>query len=137
MTATPRFALLPIGELKVHEEVRGADLAELVASISREGVVEEPILVAEGSLVILNGHHRVEALRRLGAARVPAWVVDYDAPEIELDRWDPGPPISKREVVTRAREGRPFPPKTTRHRVSLTLPTRRTPLPELRAPAAG
>ena len=127
-----RFALLPIGALRIHEEITGDDLRVLVAQIERDGRVEEPILVAERENVILNGHHRFAALQKLGARRVPAWVVDYDAPEIVVDRWGPGPPISKQEVIERARSGHPFPPKTTRHRVGLHLPHRPTPLVELR-----
>lgn len=132
MSDEPRFALLPIGELRVHEEVRTGNLAELAERIERDGRILEPILVAKDGYVILDGHHRYAALRKLGARRVPAWIVDYDRPDIVLDRWEPGPPIAKSEVVERARKGTPFPPKTTRHRVSLKLPSRPTPLRELR-----
>jgi len=81
--------------------------------------------------VILNGHHRVEALRRMGLKRIPAWVFDYDGDHVDLDRWKPGPPIDKAEVLHRADVGRPFPPKTTRHRLRVELPRRTVPLEEL------
>jgi L-serine kinase (ADP) len=72
----------------------------------------------------------------LGAERVPAWVLDYESDLVRLERWHPGPPISKSEVVRRAEEGRLFPPKTTRHRLLLDLPARPTPLAELLPRAA-
>ena len=90
-----------------------------------------PIWVARGTDVILNGHHRTAALRALGALRVPAWVIDYESDLVRIDRWTPGPPISKAEVVRRAREGALFPPQTTRHTLARDLPWRSTPLAEL------
>jgi len=128
------FELIPLDRLHGHEEVVASDLERLVANLQASRIVREPILVAAGSLVILNGHHRVAALRRLGAQRAPAWVVDYQDPKITLDRWDSGPRLTKEDVIARARSGRPFPPKTTRHRVLLDLPEHPTTLTELGAP---
>jgi len=106
----------------------------LVANLRSTRIVREPILVAEESLVILNGHHRVAALRQLGARTAPAWVVDYGDAAITLDRWDDGPRLAKSDVIARARSGHPYPPKTTRHRVLLDLPERPTSLTELGVP---
>jgi hypothetical protein len=131
MTWSPRFELIPLSELKIHEEIDASDLERLVERIRADGQVNEPLLVAEQDHVILNGHHRYAALRALGARWAPAWVVDYESAEIQLDRWTPGPPIAKVEVVQRARTGQPFPPKTTRHRLSVELPAHPTPLEDL------
>jgi hypothetical protein len=131
MTNPFEFALVPLDRLRPHERHAEADLERLVERIRSKGEFDTPIWVARGSLVILNGHHRVEALRRLGAVRVPAYLIDYHAPIVRLDRWSPGPPISKKEVEERAREGRLFPPKTTRHRLLVDLPARTTRLSDL------
>ncbi len=131
MSAAIEFELVPIGRLRSHEEVDPAKVRKLAEELVASGVFVEPIWVARGSLVILNGHHRVAALRALGAERVPAWVVDYDGPTVGLDRWTPGPPISKEEVVRRAREGDLFPPRTTRHTWKVAPEHRPTPLAEL------
>jgi L-serine kinase (ADP) len=136
MTGSAEFALLPLSELKSHERTTESITVDLVALLQRTRVVADPIWVARGSSVILNGHHRVEALRRLGAERVPAWVIDYESELVHVERWHPGPPIAKSEVVRRAEEGRLFPPKTTRHRLLIDLPARPTPLSEL-LPAAA
>jgi L-serine kinase (ADP) len=132
--AKPSFELIELDRLHVHEEVVASDLEHLVASLRASRIVREPIIVAEGSFVILNGHHRVAALKRLGAHAAPAWVVDYFDPEITLDRWDEGPALTKDDVIARARSGRPFPPKTTRHGILLDLPERVTSLTELGVP---
>jgi L-serine kinase (ADP) len=134
VTATVEFVLIPIDELRPHEQVDPAKVRQLAAELSRAGMFEEPVLVAQGSNVILNGHHRVAALRALGAERVPAWRVDYASDAIDLDRWTPGPPISKEEVVRRASEGRLFPVRTTRHRWRREPGHRPTPLSDLGVP---
>ncbi len=136
MTDRPTFRLVPISELKDHEEVDPNKVDELLDSIRRTQSVADPVWVALGTGVILNGHHRVAALRKLGALRVPAWVIDYHSSSVRLDRWSDGPPIPKAEVERRALRGELFSPKTTRHRVEPSLPTRRTPLAALLGPEA-
>jgi len=131
MTGPAEFALLPIAKLRAHERIDPTTLGDLIADLQRTQVLAEPIWVSRGSLVILNGHHRVEALRQIGADRVSAWVLDYDSELVHMERWYPGPPISKSEVVRRAEEGLLFPPKTTRHRLLIDLPARPTPLSAL------
>ena len=131
MTKGAEFALVPLAVLKSHEQLNEALLLDLMGQIRHARVLTEPIWVARGSWVILNGHHRVEALRRLGAERVAAWVLDYESEIVHLGRWQPGPPIAKSEVVRRGTEGHPFPPKTTRHRLLIDLPAHPTPLSEL------
>ena len=134
MTDGPTFELIPTERLKVHEEVRPELVAELVERIRRDGFVLEPIWVARGSDVVLNGHHRFAALRAIGAQRIPAWVFDYDSEAVVLERWDDGPPLTKSEVVARARSGRPYPPKTTKHLVKPMPSTRHTSLELLGVP---
>lgn len=134
MTSAPEFALVPIALLHAHEEFEEENVTELMAEIERTGVFADPIWVSRDSMVILNGHHRVEALRRLGALRTPAWVVDYETDLVSLEPWRPGLPITKAEVVRRGHDGHLFPPKTTRHRLRVELPSRPTSLEELRLP---
>lgn len=131
MSAHPRFALVPLAELRAHERIDERDLPALVEEIRSHGELRYPIWVAAGSHVILNGHHRVAALRRLGAVRAPVWLFDYHGPTIHVDRWSPGPPISKEEIERRGLEGDLFPPKTTKHQIAVDLEERPTSLAEL------
>jgi hypothetical protein len=135
MSETVRFRLVDPERLLVHERVVPEKVDELVAEIRARGAVDEPIWVAEGHDVILNGHHRFAALRALGARRVPVWLFDYEGDQVALERWGGGPPLDKREVLERARRGDPFPPKTTRHRLTTPLPARVTSLAELVSPS--
>jgi len=133
MNRPPEFCILPIDRLLVHEEHDPEKVVSLAEEIRRDGKLFNPIWVSRDTWVILNGHHRVEAFRRLGMKWIPAWVFDYDGDHVDLGRWSPGPPIAKSEVVYRAREGRPFPVKTTRHRIRVELPDRPVPLAELQS----
>jgi hypothetical protein len=131
VSSSVTFLLVPLRELRAHEEVDAAQVVRLAEKIRTRRVVADPIWVAASSGVILNGHHRVAALRRLGAARAPAWVVDYHSGVVRLERWAPGPPIPKEEVERRAARGELYPPKTTRHLLDVALPKRRTSLDDL------
>ena len=131
MSRSPEFALLPTSGLKIHEQIVPARVREIRKEIERTRRVEEPILVARETGVILNGHHRYAALKELGATKIPAWVVEYDDERVLLGRWEEGPEISKEEVVRRAHAGTPFGPKTTKHQILHDLPHRPTPLDEL------
>jgi hypothetical protein len=137
MSETVRFRLVDPERLLVHERVVPEKVDELVAEIRAKGAVDEPIWVAEGHEVILNGHHRFAALRALGARRVPVWLFDYEDDGVRLDRWDGGPPLEKREVLERARRREPFPPKTTRHTLARPPLARTTPLSRLLRPREG
>jgi L-serine kinase (ADP) len=131
MTSAPEFRLLPLADLREHEEIDRADADQLAKRLHDAGQLVDPLWVAAGSFVILNGHHRAAALRTLGADRAPAWVVDYDSDAVRLERWSDGPPITKEEVLRRAEEHRLFPPKTTRHVLRIDLPPRVTQLADL------
>ncbi|HYK92564.1 MAG TPA: ParB N-terminal domain-containing protein [Thermoplasmata archaeon] len=131
MTGHVEFAYLPIDRLREHEETQADRVEEVLRDIERRGIVDEPILVARGSHVVLNGHHRFAALRLLGAKWVPVYLIDYENGSVLLERWTPGPPISKTDVVRTASEGRLYPPKTTRHRLLFDVLHRPTPLREL------
>ncbi|MEM0129030.1 MAG: ParB N-terminal domain-containing protein [Thermoplasmata archaeon] len=132
MSASPRFALVPLASLRAHEEVDPAVVDRLVEEIRTAGVFVDPIWIDGATGTILNGHHRFRALQRLGAVRVPAWVFDYLADEsIRVEPWSPGTPVSKEAVLRRARDGPLYPIKTTRHRLLGPLPVRTVPLAEL------
>lgn len=111
-----RFALRDPATLHPHEEVRPQRVEELVERIRKDGHIQDPIVVDRDTGVVLDGHHRLTALQRLGCRSVPVHLVNYHDPSIELDTWreDRNPP-TKEEVVERALAGDLFPPKTTKH----------------------
>ena len=82
-----RIALVDIELLHHHEEVVPGLLRALTEQIRRDGFLKHPIIVDEASLVVLDGTHRVEALKALGCKRIPACLVDYHEPRIKLMCW--------------------------------------------------
>ncbi|TMA06452.1 MAG: hypothetical protein E6J94_07025, partial [Methanobacteriota archaeon] len=82
-----RFAVVELGRLRGHERIRPALLEELSEQIRREGVLKRPSLVADRDFVILDGHDRAEALRKLGYVRIPGYLVDYRSDIVKLGTW--------------------------------------------------
>jgi hypothetical protein len=127
------FEILDIRELKPHEQLQAPLLAKVMGAIEHDGQINIPILVEREHHVILDGHHRFEALRRLGCRKAPAYVVDYYSEEIGLTTW-PGAivdHVSKDEVIAHGLRGELFPPKTTRHLLREKLPESPVRLKEL------
>jgi len=125
---------LEIGRLHGHERVRPALLRELTDQIRKDGYLRRPILVADVDFVILDGHHRVEAVRALGARRIPAYLVDYSSDIVQLGTWPDAvvSVVTKEDVIRRGRTGDLFPPKTSRHTLTIQLEDRPTDLDDLR-----
>ncbi len=133
-TASVRFEVFEIGRLYGHERIRPALLEQLTEQIRRDGYLRRPILVADRDFVILDGHHRLEALRALGARRIPAYLIDYFSDIVQLGTWPEAvvSVITKEEVIRRGRTGDLFPPKTSRHTMTISLEDRPTDLEDLR-----
>lgn len=81
------IAIVEIDSLHLHEEVVQELLRYLMLSIKADGYVKHPIIADRKSLVVLDGVHRVVALRKLGLQRVPACLVDYSSPAIKVLNW--------------------------------------------------
>lgn len=125
--------LLDITRLRCHERVQPDLLAQMREEIRRDGVLKRPILVADRDWVILDGHHRYEALRELGCRRIPAYVVDYRSDVVHVGVWPDAivREVTKEEVIRRGVTGNLFPPKTSRHTVRARVWDRPTPLRDL------
>lgn len=127
------FELLPADALTVHEQVEADRTAELAETLRADGYIQYPVVVEQEHRIILDGHHRYHALLELGCVRIPVHLVDYRSPDIRVTLWDGAPvnSVSKEDVVRAGLEGKPFPPKTTRHLFEMELPVRRVALGEL------
>ncbi len=78
--------VIDINLLKTHEEVDKDHVREIKQALVKDGVQIEPILVENKHNIILDGHHRVEALKDLGYSKILAYVVDYES--VLLDSWN-------------------------------------------------
>jgi len=82
-----RIRLLSSELLLLHEETIADRVAELKKSFIAEGVVKDPVIVDASSHVVLDGMHRVAALRDLHCICVPVCEVDYEDPSIRVGVW--------------------------------------------------
>lgn len=125
--------LVPVSSLRPHEFYIEDRVRRLMREILRDGSIRRPVIVDAKTMTILDGHHRVEVARRLGLARVPAILVDYDSDCVTVDSWKKNIAVTKDTVRRAASSGRLLPPRTSRHRLCFEIPEARTPLSALAA----
>jgi hypothetical protein len=103
--------------LKEHEEIRPEYLEQLKDEILSDGILKMPIAVDKTTYIILDGHHRLHALRRIGCKRIPCILFDYQSPEIEVVPHREGETVTKEMIIEIALTGRRMPPKTSKHMI--------------------
>jgi hypothetical protein len=92
----------------------------LADTILREQYWRVPIALERHSLAVMDGHHRLEAARRLKLMLVPCLLLDYSQVEVSPTRQ--GYVVTPQEILRRAASGELYPPKTTRHNFPLPPP---------------
>ncbi len=109
------FSLLELRLLKEHEEIDPKHVDDLRIEIQKNRYVK-PIVVDAKSMVILDGHHRYNALKKLNARYVPAITVDYGDDSITVGHWrEEYKNITKEDVINAGKTGKKLPCKTSRH----------------------
>src|SRR4030067_2072575 len=117
LQVTDNICLIDLEELREHEEIRPDYLEELKNEILLDGILKMPIAVDKETYIILDGHHRLHALKRIGCKKIPVILFDYQSPEIEVIPHREGERITKEMVIQTALEGRRMPPKTSKHMI--------------------
>ena len=85
-----RIVLRDIEDLYGHEQVVKPQVDFLKENLERLGYFFRPILIVKNYNVVLDGHHRVQALKEMGGIRIPCIEIDYlDNPDISLATWYP------------------------------------------------
>jgi ParB-like chromosome segregation protein Spo0J len=116
---TDNICLIDLEALKEHEEIRPDYLEELKNEILSDGILKMPIAVDKTTYIILDGHHRLHALRRIGCKRIPCILFDYHSSEIEVLPQREGESVTKEMIVETALAGRRMLPKTSKHMVMI------------------
>lgn len=81
------LALKRIDDLRPHEETVKEDLDGIVKALKHGPVLRHPIIADSESGAVLDGTHRLAALKQLGCHSIPAALTDYQNALIEVDRW--------------------------------------------------
>ncbi|KAE8887976.1 hypothetical protein PF005_g11418 [Phytophthora fragariae] len=130
--------LVDVQWLKPHEQIVSWERVNGLrkATLSWDAYTE-PLLVDIKTGAILDGHHRYNVALQLRLKQVPAVLVDYLGDNtIRVDVW-PGcgrSQLTKEEVIAMSLSPDVFPPKTSRHRFTESLPPISIPLSVLRQP---
>jgi hypothetical protein len=111
------IVFIRIEELREHEEIRPDYLEELKNEILSDGMLKMPIAVDRITYIILDGHHRLHALKKIGCKKIPVILVDYQSPEIEVIPWREGEKITKKMIIDTALTGKRMAPKTSKHMI--------------------
>jgi ParB-like chromosome segregation protein Spo0J len=111
------ICFIELEALKEHEEIRPDYLEQLKNEILSDGILKMPIAVDKKTYIILDGHHRLHALKKIGCKKIPVILFDYQSPEIEVIPWREDETITKEMIIEAALAGRRMPPKTSKHMI--------------------
>lgn len=114
-----KVVFFEIEELREHEEIRPDYLEALKGEILSDGILKMPICIDKNTCIILDGHHRLQALKRLGCKKIPCVLVDYQSEDISVIPWREGETITKETIIDTALSGRRMPSKTSKHMIIL------------------
>ena len=109
-----------ISLLRGHEGLDTRRLCALQAEIKSDGILKKPIAADVNTNVVLDGHHRIGALKLLGCSKIPVLFVDYQSPKIGVKTAENGIEYPKQKVIEAALRGKLLPPKSTWHYVMLS-----------------
>ena len=102
--------------LKQHEKIRKNHLNQLFEQIQKDGFISDPIVADKNTMVILDGHHRFNAIKLFGLTSSPVYLVNYKSKKIKVTSWRKGgEKITKQLVMKAGLSGNLLRPKTSRH----------------------
>ena len=81
------ITLKKTSDLNPHEETVAEDLAKLVNALQENPVLRHPIIADRRTGIILDGTHRLAAIKQLKCNFIPSALVEYDDPKIIIERW--------------------------------------------------
>ncbi|KAF0690590.1 Aste57867_18037 [Aphanomyces stellatus] len=134
----PQVHLVKLEWLKPHEAIVSTARVDALLEATLEwGAYRRPLLVDIKTGAILDGHHRHSVAQRLELSQVPCVLVDYLAdPTISVEHWQGMGSLEKMHVIEMALSPHVFPPKTSRHSMTVdSLGHIAVPLSLLKQPA--
>ena len=81
------ITLRKTADLKPHEETVSEDLKKLVQALRDNPVLRHPIIADLRTGIVLDGTHRLAAIKQLKCNFIPSALVDYEDPKITIERW--------------------------------------------------
>jgi L-serine kinase (ADP) len=81
------ITLRKTSDLRPHEETVAEDLKKLVSALKQNPVLRHPIIADRITGTVLDGTHRLAAVKQLKCNFIPSALVDYNDPQITIERW--------------------------------------------------
>lgn len=113
-TSSYEVHLVPLDDLVPHEDHDPEWALTLSDAIIRRSVWTTPIAAERSSKIVMDGHHRLAAARRLCMTRIPTIFFKYGDSNVALDGWRQDT-VTKDMIFKAALSGILLPRKTTRH----------------------
>lgn len=82
-----QIKLVELGKLHIHEEIIPELLNSIVDWIMSSCMLKHPIIADVNTLVVLDGMHRVAALRKIRCRYIPVCLIDYNSPKVNVGCW--------------------------------------------------
>ncbi|OGR51043.1 MAG: hypothetical protein A3I11_08110 [Elusimicrobia bacterium RIFCSPLOWO2_02_FULL_39_32] len=125
--------LLPIEIFKPHEEVQSERVLKIKKEILDSEKILQPLWIEKGNFVVLNGHHRLSALKELNCFQVPCFLFNYFSDEIQVQVCSGSSltEIDKHSIIQAALTGNLYPPRSSFHILNIKLRPNPTPLTDL------
>jgi hypothetical protein len=84
---TLEIRCLDLEDVHIHEEIIPDILNRLADSIVNDKILRHPVIVDASSHVVLDGMHRVAAMKMIGCKRIVCCLVEYMDKRIIIGRW--------------------------------------------------
>jgi hypothetical protein len=81
------IALIELRKLVIHEEILPRFLDQLVNNICSRQLLMHPIIVDRQHFIVLDGMHRIAAIKKLGCRFIPVCLIDYQNPHVAIGSW--------------------------------------------------
>lgn len=114
-----QVTLIELERLRPHEEVDVGHLKELKTEIKSDKILKLAIAIDKDTNIILDGHHRSEALKELRCKTIPAVFVDYNSPQIKVKSWRYYWKVTKEMVIEAGLGNNKLPPNTSKHMIRI------------------
>ena len=108
-------ALVSVNDLIETEEHCSESAIELAEKIIKSGFWTVPIAVESSMMAIMDGHHRFNAAKDLGLARVPCVLMTYGYGDVSLKSWRSDVVCTIEDLRSMVARSEKYPLKTTRH----------------------
>lgn len=79
--------LLPVKTLHPHEVVVPSLLKALKKEIFQDRILKNPLLVERENFTVLDGMHRLKAVKELDMKYIPTCLVNYDSNAVKIGSW--------------------------------------------------